>query len=198
MERKAPDFKQREDKLSGWLDGEVRTFLFDSFSDDYCSRTGLDFLRGVDIPIKPGDISAFYGEGGLPVTDLADNMALVIGANTQFKHRDAYLSYLKMYFNEKLSDVLAQKGAEALREQQFRKSCIYFRAALLLDDCKREALFGYACCCREWYLSMEWEDRSKIRAEDLRFLADTSSEERIWSNKPWRGSQAPESAENAV
>ena len=82
MELKAPDFRKREDKLSGWLDGEVRTFLFDSFSDDYCTRTGMEFLRGVDIPIKPGDLAAFHGEGGLPVTDLADNMALVIGANT--------------------------------------------------------------------------------------------------------------------
>ena len=162
MELKAPDFRKREDKLSGWLDGEVRTFLFDSFSDDYCTRTGMEFLRGVDIPIKPGDLAAFRGEGGLPVTDLADNMALVIGANTQFKYRDAYISYLALYFNEKLVDVLVQKGAEELRAQHYRKSCIYFRAALLLDSQHREALFGYACCCREWYLSMEGEDQQEL------------------------------------
>ncbi len=162
MDLKAPDFRKRADKLSGWLDGEVRTFLFDSFSDDYCSRTGMEFLRGVDIPIKPGDLSAFKGEGGIPVTDLADNMAKVIGANTQFKYRDAYITYLAMYFNEKLVDVLVQKGAAALKDQQYRLSCIYFRAALLLDDQNREAMFGYACCCREWYLSMEGEDQQEL------------------------------------
>ena len=164
MELKAPDFRKREDKLSGWLDGEVRTFLFDSFSDDYCTRTGMEFLRGVDIPIKPGDLAAFHGEGGLPVTDLADNMALVIGANTHFKYRDAYIAYLALYFNEKLVDVLAQKGAEELKAQRYRKSCIYFRAALLLDSRHRQAMFGYACCCREWYLSMEGEDQQELIA----------------------------------
>ena len=164
MELKSPDFRKREDKLSGWLDGEVKTFLFDSFSDDYCTRTGMEFLRGVDIPIKPGNLAAFHGEGGLPVTDLADNMALVIGANTQFKYRDAYISYLALYFNEKLVDVLAQKGAEELKAQHYRKSCIYFRAALLLDSQSREAMFGYACCCREWYLSMEGEDEQELIA----------------------------------
>ena len=164
MELKSPDFRKREDKLSGWLDGEVRTFLFDSFSDDYCTRTGMEFLRGVDIPIKPGDLAAFRGEGGIPVTDLADNMALVIGANTQFRYRDAYLSYLALYFNEKLVDVLTQKGAAELRGKHYRKSCIYFRAALLLDDQNREAMFGYACCCREWYLSMEGEDQQELIA----------------------------------
>ena len=162
MELKSPDFRKREDKLSGWLDGEVRTFLFDSFSDDYCTRTGMDFLRGVDIPLKPGDLAAFHGEGGLAVTDLADNMALVIGANTQFRYRDAYISYLALYFNEKLVDVLAQKGAQELRDKHYRKSCIYFRAALLLDSQSREAMFGYACCCREWYLSMEGEDQQEL------------------------------------
>lgn len=162
MDLKAPDFRKREDKLSGWLDGEVRTFLFDSFSDDYCTRTGMEFLRGVDIPIKPGDLAAFHGEGGLAVTDLADNMALVIGANTQFKYRDAYIAYLAMYFNEKLVDVLAQKGSGELKEQHYRKACIYFRAALLLDSQNKEAMFGYACCCREWYLSMEGEDQQEL------------------------------------
>ena len=162
MELKSPEFRKREDKLSGWLDGEVKTFLFDSFSDDYCTRTGMEFLRGVDIPIKPGDLAAFRGEGGLPVTDLADNMALVIGANTQFRYRDAYISYLALYFNEKLVDVLVQKGAEELKAQRYRKSCIYFRAALLLDDQSRDAMFGYACCCREWYLSMEGEDQQEL------------------------------------
>ena len=164
MELKAPDFRKREDKLSGWLDGEVRTFLFDSFSDDYCTRTGMEFLRGVQIPIKPGDLAAFHGEGGLPVTDLADNMALVIGANTQFKYRDAYIAYLALYFNEKLVTVLAQKGADELKAQHYRKACIYFRAALLLDDQSKEAMFGYACCCREWYLSMEGEDQQELIA----------------------------------
>ena len=164
MELKAPDFRKREDKLSGWLDGEVRTFLFDSFSDDYCTRTGMEFLRGVEIPIKPKDLAAFHGEGGLPVTDLADNMALVMGANTQWKFRDAYIAYLALYFNERLVDVLVQKAATELREGHYRKSCIYFRAALLLDDQSRDAMFGYACCCREWYLSMEGEDQQELIA----------------------------------
>ncbi|MCQ2561977.1 MAG: hypothetical protein MJ186_08025 [Clostridia bacterium] len=164
MEIKAPDFKTREDKLTSWLDGEARQFLFDSFSDDYCSRMGMLFLQGVEMPIKAEDLKAFHGEGGLSITTLADNIAIVIGSNTQFKHRDAYIQYLKAYFNENLVEVLAQSGASELVENRYRKACIYFRAALLLDGGNRNAMFGYACCCREWYLSMEGEDDQQLIA----------------------------------
>jgi len=150
MELKAPDFRKREDKLSGWLDGEVRTFLFDSFSDDYCTRTGMEFLRGVDIPIKPGDLAAFHGEGGLPVTDLADNMACVMGANTQFKYRDAYIAYLALYFNEKLVDVLAVFAlnfnylfTEYDMSATFASSYGTTYAMVIQSMCREEGLQGY-------------------------------------------------------
>lgn len=164
MEIKAPDFKIREDKLSSYLDGEARRFLFDCFSDDYCSRMGMLYLQGVEMPIKPEDIKAFHGEGGLSITTLADNIAIVIGSNTRFKHRDAYIQFLKAYFNDKLVEILAQSGAAELKEERYRKACIYFRAALLLDGGNRNAMFGYACCCREWYLSLEGGDDQQLVA----------------------------------
>lgn len=162
MEIKAPDFRKREDRLRPWLDGELRTFLFDRFSAEYCRRTGTDFLRGVDIPFKAGDLSAFREEGGLAVTDIADNMASVIGADTHFVHRDAYIAYMAKYFNEKLTEVLAHKGASELAAERFRRAAVYFRAALLLDSQHRDAMFGYACCCRQWYLSLEGEDEEEL------------------------------------
>ncbi len=178
MEIKAPDFRKREDKLSVFLESEVKNFLFDSFSDDYCTRVGAEFLCGVEIPIKTSDLADFAGEEGLEMTSIADNMVMVMGANTKFVYRDAYIAYLAMFFDEKLIKVLINRGVSELNSGNYRLSCIYFRAALLLDSRDRDAMFGHACCCREWYLSLaggeEQELVSLLKAESTEYLEWTS------------------------
>ncbi len=152
----------REDRLKPWLAGEIKDFLFDEFSSDYVSRTGLEFLRGVSMPLRPSDLTAFHSEGGLDVTRLADNMAQLLGADTHFRFNKAYLRYLAMYFSEDLIKVFLQNGGSRLQEEHYRKACIYYRAALMLDGSDKAAMFGYACCCREWYLSLEGEDEPEL------------------------------------
>lgn len=178
MEIKAPDFRKREDKLSTYLEGEVKNFLFDSFSDDYCTRVGAEFLRGVQMPFKTSDLTAFVSEDGLDMTSIADNMVRIMGANTKFAYRDAYIAYMAMFFDEKLIKVLINNGVSELRDGNYKRSCIYFRAALLLDSQDRDAMFGYACCCREWYLSLAGGDEqelvSLLKAESTEYLEWTS------------------------
>jgi tetratricopeptide (TPR) repeat protein len=41
---------------------------------------------------------------------------------------------------------------------------IYFRAAMLLDPEDKMAVFGYACACRQWYLSLEGDDEQELVA----------------------------------
>ncbi len=153
--------------------------LFDELSENWLARSGMSFLRGVPIPLRAADLVAFEREGSLDLTHLADNMALVLGVNPKIAHAGAYMRSLRTAFSEKLVDVLTSKGSNFLVNEQYRSACAYFRAALMLDDGDQKAMFGYACCCREWYLSLEGEDDADdlirtLKAESTEYLEKTT------------------------
>ncbi len=160
---KVPDLSQRTDSLRSYLESLVKDFLFDELSPQYLKSRGMEFLEGVPLPFEARDMVAFR-EGGLDVSKLADNMAVTIGANVRFPHVRAYVRFFAKYFDEKLIGVLCAKASENLAKREFRRSCAYSRAALLLDGESEQAMFSYACCCREWYLSMEDEDFEELIA----------------------------------
>ena len=154
---RTPDFLQREDKLKDYLEGISRDFLFDELSAEYLEEKHLEFLNGVSLPFKASDLVEFK-TNGLDITRIADNMALTVGSNTHFPYVGAYIKFFAKFFDEKLVDVFTTKASEALIKEQFRTSAAYYRAALCLSSNDQKAMFGYACCCREWYLSLEGED----------------------------------------
>lgn len=147
-----------EDKLKNYLENEIKGYLFDQLSDGYLARNGMEFLKGVSVPLTPKDLLAAKDGSGLNVASIADNMINVLGADPSFKHRGPYLKFLAKCFSEKLVEVVTGKGGQLLTEEKYRKSAIYFRAALVLDKQDQKAVFGYACVCRQWYLSLEGED----------------------------------------
>lgn len=171
----SPDLRNRTDRLTPYLKGLASSFLFDSFSEDYLRREGLDFMIGVPIPLNKEDLAAFAG-GGLPVVRLADNMALLCGADPQFPSAGSYLRYLARFFDEKLAEVLVEMGGRHLRDADYARSAAYFRSALLLESSHQKALFGYACACREWYLSLDAETHSA----QMQALKDESMEFFEW------------------
>lgn len=172
---KAPELLDRNDRIAPYLKEVASSFLFDAFSEDYLRREGLDFMIGVPIPLNKEDLAAF-AEGGLPVVRLADNMALLCGADPQFPSAGSYLRFLARFFDEKLADVLTDMGGRHLRDADYARSAAYFRSALLLESIHQKALFGYACACREWYLSLEGEeDHARTQA-----LKDESTEFFEW------------------
>jgi len=120
-------------------------------------------MAGVPVPMKAEDLLSSQ-QGGLQITNLSDNMAVVLGADPGFKYADSYIEFLNKFFDEKLVNVLLSNGAAELKAGRFRRAAVYSRAALVLDSRARDALFGYACCCREWYLSMEGEDFRELIA----------------------------------
>ena len=152
-----PQYINREDKLISQLESAASGFLFDQLSTDYLSQMGLEYLAGVEIPFKPEDLVASK-TGGMPLTSIADNMVKMLGINPSFAHRDGYIKFLATFFNEDLIDAICSKGQEALVSEQFHTAAIYFRAALVLAHDNERAMFSYACCCREWYLSYEGEE----------------------------------------
>lgn len=155
----APDLLEKEDKLKPYLESEIKGMLFDELADDFLERNGLDFMKGVSVPLRAEDLTK-----GADVTQLADNMALVMGADVHFKYTPQYIKFMAKCFNEKLVSVMSGTGGTNLINEQYRKACIYYRAALLLDPKDRDAIFGYACCCREWYLSLEGDDEQELVA----------------------------------
>lgn len=177
MKQEAPDFRNRDDRLAPYLNEAGKRFLFDEFSEEYLRGQKLDYLIGVPLPLRQADLTAFYGEGSIPITQLADNIAVMAGINPRFSHIPSYMKYLATFFNEKLIDVLTSSGGRHLYEEDYMESVLYFRAALLLDSSDRKAIFGYACACREWYLSLEGEESVDL----IQVLKDESMEYFEWT-----------------
>ena len=155
----APDLIEKEDKLKPYLESEIKGMLFDELAEDFLEKNGLEFMKGVSVPLRAEDLTK-----GADVTQLADNMAMVMGADVHFKYTSQYIKFMAKCFNEKLVSVMSGTGGTNLINEQYRKACIYYRAALLLDSKDRDAIFGYACCCREWYLSLEGDDEQELVA----------------------------------
>lgn len=153
----APVFATREDKLCKYLESNSKDFLFDEFSEDYLEEKGLDFLKGIAVPFRASDMVDLNSKGIDP-SSIVDNMAMVIGSNTKFPYANQYMKFMAVFFNEHLIDVYCSNGANELVSQNFRIACAYYRMALILDEKNLMAMFGYACTCREWYLSLEGED----------------------------------------
>ena len=171
-----PDLRQREDKLKDYLAAEIKELLFDELSEDYIERNALDFLKDIPVPLTAKDI-VDSKEDGLALTEIADNMARVIGADTHFPHTGAYLRFFARFFSEKLTDVMTARGGRLLSEEKYRSACVYFRTALILDPSDLKAVFGYACTCRQWYLSLEGDIEAEaliaiLKAEALEYYED--------------------------
>lgn len=177
MKKETPDLRTREDKLAPYLSEGGNRFFFYEFSEEYLRSQKLEYLIDVPLPLRQADLAAFYSEGSIPITQLADNIAVISGINPHLSHVNSYIKYLATFFNEKLIGVLTSSGGRNLYEEEYAEATIYFRAALLLDPSDRKAIFGYACACREWYLSLEGEGET----EKVRNLKDESTEYFEWT-----------------
>lgn len=155
-----PVFSQREDRLSQYLSQELKTYLYDQLSPEYCQRSGMPFLNNIPLPFTPADYVKFQNGADITLADLADNIIVTMGADTQFKYGARYKRLLAKLFDEKLFGAVISRATEQLNKGNFHKACIYARAALLLENDDVNAMYLYACCCREWYLSLEGEEEA--------------------------------------
>ena len=160
-----PELKKRKDRLKQYLSSEIKGLIFAELSEEFCIGAGLGFMIGIPVPFRPEDLAKTQSDGGVDISSLSDNMAVVCGADPVFKYRDAYLEFLEKFFErDKLTQVLISRAYERLEKHAYRRACVYSRAALLLAGEIPGALFAYACCCREWYLSLEGDDEQELIA----------------------------------
>ncbi|MBR0416606.1 MAG: tetratricopeptide repeat protein [Firmicutes bacterium] len=147
--------------LKKYLTSEIKDFLFTELDEGFLVSSDLAFLIEVPIPIRQEDLKAFT-EGGLSTTKIADNMAMVIGADDEFKYSVFYLRYFKKLFDEKLVGVFCSKAEQLLRSGSPRKAICYLRAGLQLDPEGLQSMFSYANGCRIWYQSLEGSDETDL------------------------------------
>ena len=149
-----PIFKSRKDKLRPYFENQLKNFVFTELSPEFLNSAGLGFLEGVPVPVHTEDIKAF-ADSGLNATKLADNIAVVLGSDTQFKYADKYLQLLNRMFDDKLVQVFASKAQEAMKTGNYRKGMAYLRAGMMFRQDSLEAMYSYALGCRFWYLQLE-------------------------------------------
>ncbi len=138
--------------------------LFDELSSDYLEKAGLaDILNGIPVPI------AFGACDELTTLSIALNMARVVGGDSHFLYKDAYIAYIKRIMGDAAVKILVSEGAKAGGNGEPLIAAMYFRTALDIDPKDRDALYLYGRACKDSYDGEE-EDREFIgdfRAESI-------------------------------
>ncbi len=147
--------------LTEYLKSEIKDYLFTELDPDFLVSSDLSFLVEVPIPIKPEDLKDFTKDG-LSTSKIADSMAMVIGADSEFRYEAFYIHYLKKLFDEKITDVFCSKAEGYLRQGLPRRAICYLRAALKLYPESLAPMYSYANGCRIWYQSMEGSDETEL------------------------------------
>ena len=134
------------DKIKEYLVPLNGQILFDELADGYLRKAGIyDILHGVPVPIRVD------AEQGLTTLTIALGMAAVLGADPEFRYREAYLAYIRKLFGNGFTRILLSEGAKAGGEGRFEEACVWFRAALLLEPLQRDALYLYGRACKDAY-----------------------------------------------
>ena len=159
-----PIFKSRKDRLHPYFGNQLKNYVFTELSPEFLAASGLGFMEGVPVPVHTEDLKAF-ADKGLSTTKIADNIAIVLGSDTQFKYADKYLQFLNHLFDDRLVEVFAAKAGEALKIGDYRKGLAYLRAGMMFRQDSQTSMFAYASGCRYWYLQLEGseEDQELIK-----------------------------------
>lgn len=168
-----PVFRSRKDRLRPYMEKQLKDMLFIEMPvDALTDEADLSFMKGMPLPIKKEDLADLSGSG-LSAVKLADNIAVVIGSDTQFRYADQYIRFLNRLFDAKLIKVFSGKAGEALKVGNYRLGMAYLRAGMCFRDDDKDAMFAYAGGCRYWYLGLEGSEED---TELIKILKSEASE----------------------
>ncbi len=179
LENQEFDFIRKTDRVGQYFEKYLQDFVFDEFSEAHLKREGIAaIMSGVPIPLRHQDVVDFHGKKGLSQMHIAENMAWIMGVNPQFQYVPQYVSYLKKYFNEKITDALVKEGRDDAEAGKMDSAVIHFRAALVISPDNLHAMYSYARGCRELYeAGSEREDVEyvgRFKAESMEYFELTS------------------------
>lgn len=166
------DVKVRPDRVGKYFKKYLKNFVFDEFSEAYLkSQRGLEFMKGVPIPLRKEDLQEFQGGSGLKILHISENMAWIMGADPKFKHTESYIQYMEKYFKAKIVEALVKEGRNAAEDSDFDNAAIHFRAALCINPKSLDSMYSYARACRELYLASNNEEYiGRFKAEALEYF----------------------------
>ncbi|MDR2132602.1 MAG: tetratricopeptide repeat protein [Clostridiales Family XIII bacterium] len=174
--RPAPvDFTARRDRVGKYLKKYAESFVFDTLSEDFLPRCGLEFMRDAPIPLREEDLAAFRSREGLPLARIGENMARVLGASPSFPHAGAYVEFLRRVSGGAAAARLVREAKDIAEREAYDEACLRFRAALCLEPQELAAMYGYARVCRAIYLAAEDGERVGLfKAEALEYFELTT------------------------
>ncbi|MCR5009375.1 MAG: hypothetical protein K6A91_00305 [Clostridia bacterium] len=168
-----PSFRSRKDRLKPYMEKQLKDTLFVELPvDALTDEADLSFMKGVPLPIKKEDLADISG-AGISTVKLADNIAVVVGSDTQFRYAAQYIRFLNRLFDAKLIKVFSGKAGEAFKVGNYRLAMAYLRAGMCFRDDDRDAMFAYAGGCRYWYLALEGSEED---TELIKILKSEASE----------------------
>ena len=151
------------DRIAEYLVPFMDEYVFDELSDNYLERAGvMDILKGIPVPINKSEL------GDLSNVRIAHSMAMVIGCDVDFPHKDNYIQYIKRTFTDEFVKPLINEGIEFAVKDEYLRACVCFRAAILIWPENVDALYCYGRACRDAYETGEGEEYvGRFKAESL-------------------------------
>ena len=151
------------DRITEYLLPLMDEYIFDELSDNYLEKAGVkDILKGVPVPINKSEL------GDISNIRIAHSMAMVIGCDMEFPHRDNYIQYIKRTFTDDFVKPLINEGIEFALKSEYLKACVCFRGAILIWPDNADALYCYGRACKDAYETGEGEEYvGRFKAESL-------------------------------
>ncbi len=142
----------KNDRVGRYLQENMKEFVFAELSEGFMEKCGVaGFMKGVPVPFKQSDFADAKEGKGISAIRLSENMAVILGMDPNFAHRERYLKFVDALWGEKFAAGLLSIAESAAVKGNFEEACIYFRACLCIDSHSLKAMYGYALCCRELY-----------------------------------------------
>jgi len=144
-----------QDKVGKYFKHVLDEFIFIEFNEGYIKKSGkIDFMRGVPVPVRKEAAEAFIRAEGLKFDNVAEGMVFVIGADINFKYREKYIEFMKV-FNFKILKSVIKQGLDFAEQEQLEKAAIHLRAALVIEEDNLDAIYNYGRVCRHMYAKSE-------------------------------------------
>ncbi len=160
-----------QDKVAKYFKHILEDYVFIEFTPDYISKAvhggkdSIAFMTGVPIPVRKETVEIFARDEGLKFDDIAESMTYVMGADMNFKHRDKYIQYMRLY-NPKILNYIIREGLDYAEKEELEKAALHLRAALVIDPDSLDAIYNYGRACRHLY----------AKSEDPEFIKDFKAE----------------------
>lgn len=151
------------DRIGEYLIPYISEYVFDNLSEAYLERAGVkDLLLDVPVPIKKTELA------DLTNLKIARSMAMVIGCDVNFPHRDKYVEYINRTFGDSFALPLLNEGVEMAAGGNPEKACIMFRGVIAIAPNNPDGYYCYGRACKDAYENGEGEEYvGRFKAESL-------------------------------